>query len=212
MPIPIVMHSVKGMSWKKPESGGLFGRLVFGVMMCKSSRVYKRISPYLKEFKAGKILDVGMGSGTNAGMLLRKGYKVKGVDVADLSMYGDLKATIYDGKEIPYKDKHFDVGIIIHVLHHCQDPIGVLKEAMRVSRRIIFIEDTFRNKLEKMAVSACDSLGNFEFCDHKYLEVAEWEKQIKSLGWKVMAKEEWSETIPVNFFYGRYCMFVIEPD
>ncbi len=151
-----------------------------------------------------------MGSGTTTCLLKRRGMDVQGVDVVNLSMYEDLAPKLYNGTKLPYKDKAFDQAIIIHALHHCSEPLTVLAEAMRVAKRVIFIEDTYRNKFEKMLVSSCDALGNFEFYHHQYRSVADWKKVIAKNGWKTIRKEEWSETVPHNFFYGRYCMFVIE--
>ena len=41
-----------------------------------------------------------------------------------------------------FKDNFFDSAIIAYVLHHCDDPVSVLKEAKRVCRgNIIIFED-----------------------------------------------------------------------
>jgi ubiquinone/menaquinone biosynthesis C-methylase UbiE len=175
-------------------------------MMRKARIVWKHIGKYMY---GKKMLDVGMGSGSFSYFLNKKGFDVQSVDVASLSIYDDLKPVIYDGKTLPFKDREFDTAVIIHVLHHCSDGLRVLEEAKRCSKRVIFIEDTYRNQLEWFVVASFDSITNFEFWWHKYRTIHEWKKIIKDKGWKVVSSDQWSEG-GITSPFGRYCMFVIE--
>ncbi|KKQ34024.1 MAG: Methyltransferase type 11 [Candidatus Collierbacteria bacterium GW2011_GWC2_44_18] len=174
--------------------------------MRKADEVWKHIGKYTK---GKKVLDVGMGSGSISYLLNKKGFSVTSVDVANLSIYEDLKPIIYNGHKLPFKDNQFDTAVIVHVLHHCNDGVEVLKEAKRVSKRVIFVEDTFRNSVEWFFDAAFDSLGNFEFWWHKYRKISEWRQVLTENEWKIMAFDEWSE-VGIASLYGRYCMFVIE--
>ena len=206
MPIPFIVRSAKGLRFNSIKRANLWSRIVHAVMTRKAGVVWKHIGSYIK---GKKVLDIGMGSGSNSYLLKKKGFDIAGVDVANLSIYEDLKPVIYDGHKLPFKDNRFETAVIIHVLHHCYDGLEVLKEAKRVAKRVVFIEDTFRNSGEWFFDAVFDSLGNFEFWWHKYRKVSEWRQIITKNGWRVAAFEEWSETGIVTP-YGRYCMFVIE--
>ena len=95
-----------------------------------------KIALQMKDFikKRDRILDIGLGNGFVAKQV-RDYYKVymEGVDIVDYNETG-IKNTIYDGLNLPFKDKSFDCILILQTLHHCTDQIKVLKEAKRVSR------------------------------------------------------------------------------
>lgn len=163
-----------------------------------------------KNFLKGKsVLDVGVGVGSMSKILRDRGFKVTGIDIDKSSLYGDMAPIVYDGRNIPLKDKSIDTGLLICVLHHCSEPLKVLEETMRVCKRIVIIEDTFRNGLERFLVAARDSIGNFEFYHHDYRSTKEWLAIFKKRGWKVVYKNEWSS---VTFYgmYGRQTLFVID--
>ena len=206
MPIPFIVKTAKGLSSRSVEEANLWSRIIHGVMKRKADEMWKHIGKYVK---GKKILDVGMGSGSIACLLNKKGLTVTSVDVANLSIYEDLKPVIYGGHKLPFKDNQFDTAVIIHVLHHCEDGLEVLKEAKRVAKRVVFIEDTYRNAVEWFFDAVFASLGNFEFWWHTYRKVSEWKEILHRNGWKVKAFEEWSE-MGIASLYGRYCMFVIE--
>lgn len=206
MPVPFIVKSAKGLSFKSTKKANFVARVSHKFMMRKARIVWGHIGTFV----AGKkVLDVGMGSGTNNYFLKKKGFETTGIDVDNLSIYSDLKPVVYDGENIPFKKNEFDTAVIVHVLHHCNDGVQVLKEAKRVAKRVILVEDTFRNKFEELVIGSNDAFTNFEFWWHKYRKVAEWKRIIKKNDWKVVAFDQWSE-VGVTSIYGRYCMFVIE--
>ncbi len=69
------------------------------------------IKPMLGESK--KILDLGCGSGEVSKALLGSGYLVTSVDVVDKVKVEGVKVLVYDGVNIPFKDKDFDVVLLI---------------------------------------------------------------------------------------------------
>ena len=209
MPIPFIVKNIKGLYvFKQNERPNLFARLAHFLMQRKARWIYSKIGNYLK--LRDRIVDIGIGAGGNSCFLLKKGFQVKGVDMADLSIYRDLKAQLYDGKCLPFRDKEFEVALLIHVLHHCESPEQTLKEAKRVAKRVIFIEDTYRHPVEKLIVSINDMGGNFEFWFHPYKTVDEWREFIKKNGWQVVDCSSWSELPLRTWLYGRYCLFVVE--
>ncbi len=172
----------------------------------KSKFLFKKLQNHIK----GKtILDIGTGSGAFAAHLQLNGYEVETVDVKDSSIFNEFPNKIYDGQNLPYQNKQFQTAFLIYVLHHCQDRKRVLQEALRVSERVIFIEDTYRNKLEWLWIALKDSIGNQEYYLHKYNTPAEWQKILKAENCNILFENSYSR-FEYYFFYGRYVMFVIE--
>ncbi len=206
MPVPFLVKNVKNLSYKDNSSTISWGKFVEWYSTQKAKSVFNRVKPYIK----GKnLLDVGFGAGTVAKLMVNSGYKVEGIDVADLSIYKDLKATLYDGNKMPFKNNSFDTAVIVHVLHHCKEPLEVLKEAKRCAKRVVFIEDTYRNEFEKKIVSFNDNIGNWEFYQHPYLKDTVWKSTIKKMGMKLIFQTSWTERSPI-FLPSRYCLCVIE--
>ncbi len=206
MPLPILVKMTKGLRFDSNRNPNFIAKIFHFVMIRKANIIWRKIEKYLK----GKsVLDVGMGSGSITYFLKSKKFEVTSVDVKNLSIYEDLKPVLYGGDTMPFKNNSFETAVIVHVLHHCDDGEKVLKEARRVAKRVIFIEDTYRNWFEWLVVSVSDAINNGELWLHKYRTVAEWKKIIKRNNWKVVYYSEWSEWF-VAAVYGRYCVFVIE--
>lgn len=206
MPIMPLVRRLPKLDSKKIGQGFVLSEISHHWMLTKTEQTREKINQYLQ----GKILDIGLGAGTVAFSLRRDNFDVTSVDVVDLSLYSDIKPLIYDGNKLPFKKKAFDTGLLIGVLHHCgRQNIKVLEEAMRVCNRVICIEDTYRNELERFFVSTQDQICNAEFFEHNYLTVQQWRAVFKKHGWKVAALKEYSE-VSFGMFYSRYCMFVLE--
>ena len=68
---------------------------------------------------------------------------------------------VYDGARLPFRDGAFDTTLILLALHHCDDPDGVLDEALRVTRhRLIVMESVFRNRLDRFWLERLDGRLN----------------------------------------------------
>ena len=50
----------------------------------------------------------------------------------------------FDGKSIPHGENSFDVVMFVDVLHHASQPMTLLREAVRVARQAIVIQDNAR--------------------------------------------------------------------
>ncbi len=98
--------------------------------------------------KTARVLDVGCGDGLLAHLLMEKrpDIKVKGIDVL-VRCHTHIPVDSFDGKVIPYGDASFDVTMFVDVLHHMEDPIVLLREAIRVARAAIVIKDHTRDGL-----------------------------------------------------------------
>lgn len=208
MPNPFATSRVRGLNCHNPlptSQLDLYTRFIQSAANRKRDEILPRITPYLR----GKILDIGMGAGAITCGLLRRGYHVDTVDVANTSIYQDLTPTIYDGHQLPYRSRHYGTALLIHVLHHCgRENLSILAQAKRVARRVIVIEDTYTNPLEHAFTSLNDMLGNFEFYSHHYLRPEEWDTHIRLKRWQLLHLSQFTQAT-----YGiptRYCMFVIE--
>ena len=88
------------------------------------------------------VLDIGCGDGALAARLMqqRADLRVEGVDV--LARPGSqIPVRVFDGLTVPYGEASVDVALLIDTLHHAQDPLRLLREAVRVARRSVIIKD-----------------------------------------------------------------------
>jgi 2-polyprenyl-3-methyl-5-hydroxy-6-metoxy-1,4-benzoquinol methylase len=138
------------------------------------------------------LLDLGCGSG-----IIGKEFgrffnsEVLGLDILDNRVI-EIPFRRYDGKNLSFlKDNSFDAVLINFVLHHCQNPIELLKESKRVSKDIIVIyENIPEGLLSKMfcyfhGVSfACFFQKNSN--KGYFLKRKEWEEEFEKMGLKVL--------------------------
>ncbi len=97
------------------------------------------------------------------------------------------------GTPIPFADKSFDTSMFITVLHHIPDPVAVLKEAMRVTRKsVIIVEDLYRHSLGRLWTILRDMIYNFEFIGHpcQFHKREEWTEIFEGLGLHVRNIQE----------------------
>ncbi len=118
----------------------LFNKLVKPLCFCKA----RKIAHHCGSFVKGEVLDVGAGRCIIAREIKKQlNVNVSCIDVVDHNET-EMKLTIYDGKKIPFKENNFNTVMLVYVLHHCDDPISVLKECLRVCKkngRLIIFED-----------------------------------------------------------------------
>jgi len=57
---------------------------------------------------------------------------------------------LFDGRTLPFPDKSMDTTLVLTVFHHADDPLRVLQESMRVTRkRILVIESIYLNETDR---------------------------------------------------------------
>lgn len=147
----------------------------------------KKINECCKEFINGKVLDVGSGRCYIAKEIQTKNnVKVTCLDVKDLSQT-DMGVTVYNGKKIPFKGDEFDAALVAYVLHHCEEPIKVLKEAIRVCKgNIVIFEDTKPSALTKTMDFLSNKFRKVE-TPFKFRTEKEWLGIFKKLNLKIVA-------------------------
>lgn len=151
----------------------------------RANRIISNIEPYLNG--GDRILDIGSGSCTITKTLRRQGFETIPLDIENLSIYEDLPAVIYDGSNIPFGNKEFSVALLITVLHHINEPEVVLREALRVAKRVIVVEDIYSTIWRKYLTYFLDSCVNLEFKDHPRSNRTdrEWQETFLRLGTEV---------------------------
>ena len=142
--------------------------------------------------RASSLLDVGCGDGRNTLALARAigAETVAGVDVR-VSPTAAVPVHPYDGVHLPFPDRAFEAVAIVDVLHHCSEPLAVLKEALRVSDRALVIKDHFAyGPLTHRLLYWMDLAGNAQEpipSPGTYFEPAQWVKMVDEAGGRIAA-------------------------
>lgn len=183
----------------------------------------RKIAPHLV---GETLLDLGAGTGHTA-VLLSSESKITMLDVAPhkgafgqmlvgqpvaahLAHKHDLKRVRYDGRRIPFENDVFDVVLIAFVLHHCEAPELVLREAARVAkRRILVLEDVNGEHKPSRFERFLDALWNLElFHPHEERTRSAWLKVFDSCSLNVIVETNW--TWKMAGFGVRQTMWVLE--
>lgn len=133
---------------------------------------------------ASRVLDIGGGWGFYAAPLEKRGHDLTVLDVVKPG-FQRAPVIIYDGGKMPFEDKSFDASILVTMLHHTPDPVSILKEALRVTRKkIIVIEDVYNHSIGKFWTILRDQFYNVEYFGHpcQFKRSCEWVDLFKGLG------------------------------
>lgn len=115
-----------------------------------------------------RLLEIGSGPGSLLQALRQERHEVEAVDI-DHSAYDTcLRAQLFDGRTLPYRDDAFDAAILATTLHHAADPDRLIAEAARVAPKVIIIEDVYRSEAQRRLTLFADSLTNLEFEGHPH--------------------------------------------
>lgn len=149
---------------------------------------YEWIKSNLRE--TDKILNIG----SHDGEIFKNTPFYKNMTHLDLNTFNIPNFVQGDAHNLPFKDKSFDVAILTEILEHVDDPVQCLKEARRVSNRVVitvpneyewnelylpFLQDTKRNedciKQYKQNYSLFEKFPNREdlsyLWHHRYYDV-----------------------------------------
>lgn len=148
----------------------------------KAKTKSKLLLPYLK--KGEKVLEVGAGNAALTVLLRESGIPVTALDVEDGSHFEDVVPVLASGISMPFEDHQFDTVQMITMLHHTSDPDALIREASRVGRRLIVLEDVYSNLVQKYLTLFMDSLANMEFKGHPHSNRTdkEWRVSFDKLG------------------------------
>jgi ubiquinone/menaquinone biosynthesis C-methylase UbiE len=133
----------------QPDAAALAKSLELRGATPTQQRVRRRFLRFVPVRPAAAVLEVGCGTGVVirdvAGMVGRRG-RVVGVDPSRVILGearklcraakgGRIALRVGDGAELPFEDGSFDVTLAITVILHVADPLRVVSEMARVSRR-----------------------------------------------------------------------------
>lgn len=178
-----------------------------------SFRTKSTVKLFRDQIKSGqKILDYGAGSGQISEYIAKKfGANMTMVDIVDYNQT-KLELIKFDGKHLPFENKSFDLTLIIFVLHHSNYPIEILSELKRTAKKIIVIEDTPKNMIEKTAWHFWDwllNLGHDVPMTYSAKGEKEWTAIFKRLNLKIIKKRNFRPWLPVLGMY-RQTIYILE--
>lgn len=162
--------------------GSIHGRLVHS----RRARVIAdALAPWLPA--EGLVIDVGCGDGAVAAHLLarRTGLRIKGYDVMGRE-HAAIPIHEFDGRRLPLADCSVDAVILVDVLHHCESPSDMLKEAVRVSRGAVLVKDhRLGHPGARALLTAMDWVGNRPHgvaLPFNYWDEQQWRAAWRALG------------------------------
>lgn len=154
--------------------------------MLRAGLKWRRLADYFNTSE--RVIDIGSGNGCLAELIQANGHEILTSDIRDKRANKDLPFHLIEELPLPFSDKSFDLCTLITVLHHTTNQIDILKEAGRLSKRILIMEDVYGNKLQKQLTYFTDSLVNVEFNGHPHTNRTheEWLKLFRELNLKVV--------------------------
>jgi SAM-dependent methyltransferase len=101
------------------------------------------------------VVDLGCGFGAYARRIADAGRQVVGVEL-DPKAVARAREKGVDAREgdvtaLPFEDASFDTAVLVEVLEHLADPLGALREALRVTRDNVLVTVPNVGEYERLA-------------------------------------------------------------
>lgn len=162
-----------------------------------------------------QLLDVGCGSGEVAECLQQRlpQLQVQGVDVL-VRPNPRISVLPFDGRKLPFADDSFDYCLLVDVLHHTEDPQGLMKECLRVARIGVVVKDHLcENPWDRFRLRFMDFVGNWGHgvvLPYNYLSRQQWRRLGMELSFMAT---RWREKLhlypaPASWFFDSGLHFV----
>jgi SAM-dependent methyltransferase len=162
-------------------------------------------------------LDIGCGDGTIASLLAqrRPDLAIEGVEVTPRPTC-NIPCRAFDGAQLPFPDRSFDVCLVVDVLHHTADVTQLLREAARVSRSSVVLKDHLsESSFDHATLRAMDWVGNRPHgvtLTYNYQSLSQWQQHFASCG---LEATQLSTALPLYLFpfsllFGRKLHFVAQ--
>ncbi len=167
---------------------------------------------------AERILDVGCGDGQIDQLILAQAANRPHIEGIDVLVRHDAHIPVkpFNGDVIPHPDAMFDAILFIDVLHHTNDPMTSLREALRVLKpagAIILKDHTMNGLLAGPTLRFMDRVGNARHgvvLPYNYWTKRQWLAAFEELELKI---DTWTTHLglypfPANLLFGRSLHFV----
>jgi SAM-dependent methyltransferase len=146
---------------------------------------YDDISPYY----GACVLDFGAGTGAFSHYLTTRGHRVNAVDVVPAFEQSHIDFQVFDGRVLPYADKHFDTSIAFFVFHHLNNQEELLLELKRVtSGHVIIGEDIVENRFDRFMGNIHLNTAPWAKGTDSFRDNASWLRLFEKVGFTLAAK------------------------
>ena len=171
----------------------------------RAARIGQAVLPYLSQ--GARMIDIGCGKGYTTEYLRGESKAdIIGVDVIN-KLEVPLPFVLYDGVKLPFKDKEYDLGLFIFVLHHATDKLQLLSEARRVFRKVLVIEDVYTTIPGYLFTVVMDFLLNQGKGSVRFKTKEEWKEIFSEYGFLLLEMKE----IRLGIFGpSRHCLFLLQ--
>ena len=167
--------------------------------------------------EARTALDIGCGDGTIAGLLAqrRSDLAIEGVEVIPRPTC-HIPCRAFDGAQLPFPDRSFDVCFFVDVLHHTTDVTQLLREAARVSRSSVVLKDHLsESSFDHATLRGMDWVGNRPHgvtLTYNYQSLSQWQQDFASCGLRATQLSTALPLYPFPFslLFGRELHFVAQ--
>jgi len=187
--------------------------LVFG----RRARVLADALAPLIPSGARSVLDIGCGDGTIANLLAqrRPDLAIQGVEITPRPTCR-IECRPFNGSQLPFLDRSFDVCLFVDVLHHTSDVTQLLRDAARVSRSSVVLKDHLsETSFDHATLRAMDWVGNRPHgvaLTYNYQSLGQWQQHFASCG---LQATQLSTALPLypfpfSLLFGRNLHFVAQ--
>lgn len=149
-------YNKQGNTWWNPDGP-------FYVLKSMNEPRFKFFDKFITSWKDISVLDIGCGGGFSCEFMAKKGAKVSGIDLSDVSIetakaHAKDSGLIIDyrhgkAENLPYEADKFDVIFCVDVLEHLEDVAIVLAEIKRVLKpQGTFLFDTVNKTIKSKII------------------------------------------------------------
>jgi ubiquinone/menaquinone biosynthesis C-methylase UbiE len=146
-------------------------RFTCRILEQRASRLYKWIGNDLPQ--TGHVLDIGSGTGHNVQEFSKRtALSYVETDVVNMSLTA-RHPILFDGKNLPFKQKAFRCILLCFVLQYIPDPLAFLQEISRITaHKVIVVQSTYKGRFGQYFLKGREFVqGRFIFYVCKYLRI-----------------------------------------
>jgi len=150
-------------------------------------------------YRNQKILEVGMGAGTDFLQFCRSGANAHGVDLTENSIklikerlaLENLQASIQtiNAEKLPFPDNNFDLVYSFGVIHHSDKPQNIINEIYRILKPGAEAKIMLYNRYSWVSLQYYLKFGLFKLRPFRSIDDIMW-KTRESLGTKVYSRKQ----------------------